>query len=272
MCHISSTSSASIWNKSARKGTITQVRSSRALPHYELTNIHPFADGNGRLARLFAVAILFREGFVSRRLFSAERYYAMDKDAYYDALRSVRRNTNNMEQWLLYFTDGLAQEFERVADRARELNSLSQQLARTIQLSRNQEQAVAALTTGGRSEISRADYEELVGIRRTQASADLAGLVKAGILRTVASGPSTRYRLAISMKTNGGRKRGPAATWTDDRVEAELREFIRGRTDWPRPSEFRASGKMALYQAASRRGGIARWIALLGLETQSSTG
>lgn len=237
------------------------------VAHYELTDIHPFADGNGRLARLFAVAILFREGYVSRQLFSAERYYAMDKEAYYDALRSVRRNTNNMEQWLLYFTDGLAQEFERVADRVRELNALSQQLARTIQLSRNQEQAVAALTTGGRSEISRADYEELVGVRRTQASADLAGLVKARILKPVGSGPSTRYRLAISTKSDGGRQRGPALSWTDHRIEAELREFIGERRDWPSPNEFRASGKMALYQAASRRGGIGHWTALLGLES-----
>jgi len=239
------------------------------VAHYELTDIHPFADGNGRVARLFVVAILFREGYVSRRLFSAERYYAMDKDGYYDALRSVRRNTNNMEQWLLYFADGLAQEFERVADRVRELNGLTQQLARTIQLSRNQEQAVAALTTGDRYEISRADYEQLAGIKRTQAKADLAGLVKAGILRAVGSGPSTRYRLAIQTATNGGGARGPAPTWTENRIEAELRTFLAGRQDWPTPGEFRAAGKMALYQAASRRGGIARWIAQLGLDQDS---
>jgi hypothetical protein len=195
----------------------------------------------------------------------------MDKEAYYDALRSVPRNTNNMDQWLLYFTNGLAEEFERVAERVRELNSLTQQLARTIQLSRNQEHAVAALTTGGRSEISRADYEELVGVRRTQASADLAGLVKARILRTVGSGPSTSYRLAISSKPNGGRRRGPASSWTDQRIEAELREFIGERQDWPSPSEFRKSGKMALYKAASRRGGIAHWTALLGLEAPQAS-
>lgn len=238
------------------------------VAHYELTNIHPFADGNGRVARLFVVAVLFREGYVSRRLFSAERYYAMDKEAYYNALRSVRRNTNNMEEWLLYFTDGLAQEFERVAERVRELNGLTQQVARTIQLSRNQEQAVAALTTGGRSKISRADYEGLAGVKRTQAKGDLAGLVKAGILRLLGSGPSTRYRLAIQTSAGGGsgRRRGPARTWTDDRIRAELEAFLDGRTDWPAPSEFRSAGKMGLYQAASRNGGIARWIAEVGLD------
>ncbi|MDX6487213.1 MAG: hypothetical protein QOF43_2366 [Gaiellaceae bacterium] len=237
------------------------------VAHYRLTDIHPFADGNGRLARLFTVAVLFREGYVSRRLFSAERYYAMDKDAYYDALRSVSRNSNNMDEWLLYFTDGLAQEFERVGERVQELNGLSERLAQTTQLTPNQEKAVAALTTGGRSEISRADYEELTNVRRSQASEDLAGLVKARILKQVGSGPTTRYRLALFVNTQGGRKRGPALGWTDARIEGELRNFVGQRHDWPPPSEFRRAGKMPLYQAASRRGGIAHWIKLLGLES-----
>lgn len=53
------------------------------VAHYALTDIHPFADGNGRVARLLSAAILMRLGFISRRLFSFERYYAENRDAYY---------------------------------------------------------------------------------------------------------------------------------------------------------------------------------------------
>ncbi|MDQ2981145.1 MAG: Fic family protein [Actinomycetota bacterium] len=233
------------------------------VAHYELTNIHPFADGNGRVARLFALAVLFREGYVTRRVFSAERYYASDKERYYQALRSVTHNTNNMEEWLLYFTDGLTQEFESVAERVRALSALTQHLERTIQLNRNQEQAVAALTTGDRTEIGRADYEELTGIKRSQAKDDLAELVAARIFRRVGSGPNTRYRLAI--RGSGG-PRGPARKWTDERIRSELQGLLAGRRSWPTPSEFEAAGKMALYRAASRRGGIERWVEELGLD------
>jgi Fic family protein len=241
------------------------------VAHYELTNIHPFADGNGRVARLFALAVLFREGYVTRRLFSAEKYYALDKEAYYDALRSVQRNTNNMEEWLRYFTEGLAQEFESVAGRVRDLNSLTQRLERTIQLSPNQEKAVAALTTGGRTEITRADYQGLAGAGRSQAKDDLAGLVKAGIFKRVGSGPSTRYRLAIQATSDGG-PRGPARRWTDERIRSGLESFLADRDVWPTPSEFEAAGEMPLYRAASRRGGIARWARELGLGSAASTG
>ena len=241
------------------------------VAHYELTSIHPFADGNGRVARLFALAVLFREGYVTRRLFSAEKYYALDKERYYDALRSVERNTNNMEEWLLYFTDGLAQEFESVAERARDLNSLTQRLERTIQLNTKQEKAVAALTTGGRTEITRADYQELAGGGRSQAKEDLSGLVKTSIFKRLGSGPSTRYRLAIHSTTNGG-PRGPARKWTDERIRSELEAFLAGRDSWPTPSEFEAAGRMALYRAASRRGGIARWLDEIGLSSPPEMG
>ncbi|HEX9642129.1 MAG TPA: Fic family protein, partial [Candidatus Krumholzibacteria bacterium] len=66
------------------------------VAHYALTDIHPFADGNGRIARLLSAAILMRLGFIARRLFSFERYYAENRDAYYAALRSVRTETFNM--------------------------------------------------------------------------------------------------------------------------------------------------------------------------------
>ena len=83
--------------------------------HYGITDVHPFADGNGRAARLFQVALLMQAGLLPGRMFSFERFYAEDRDAYYGALRSVRERTYNMEPWLRYFLGGLAQEYERVA-------------------------------------------------------------------------------------------------------------------------------------------------------------
>lgn len=71
--------------------------------HYEITDIHPFADGNGRAARLIQTALLMARDVLAGRMFSFERYYAEDRGAYYEALRSVRRNTYNMEEWLEYF-------------------------------------------------------------------------------------------------------------------------------------------------------------------------
>ena len=54
--------------------------------HYGITDVHPFADGNGRAARLLQVALLMGADALPGRMFSFERYYAEDRDAYYAAL------------------------------------------------------------------------------------------------------------------------------------------------------------------------------------------
>jgi Fic family protein len=78
--------------------------------HYGITDVHPFADGNGRVARLFQAALLMQTNVLPGRMYSFERYYAEDQNAYYGALRSVRLRTLNMEHWLQYFLRGLSPE------------------------------------------------------------------------------------------------------------------------------------------------------------------
>lgn len=163
-------------------------------------------------------------------------------------------------------TDGLAQEFERVAERVWELTGLSQQLTRAIQLSRNQEKAVAARTTGGRSEISRADYDELAEVKRTQASADLTNLVRSessgrwavgGVRATAWRSPRTR-RVGAS---GGLRRDGPRSASKKNSATSSV-SAANGR----RLMSFATREGCLLYQAASRQGGIARRITLLRLD------
>src|SRR5258706_5785059 len=56
--------------------------------HYELVRIHPFLDGNGRVARAGATLALFKEGYDIKRFFSLEEYYDREPMAYYEALQS----------------------------------------------------------------------------------------------------------------------------------------------------------------------------------------
>jgi len=107
------------------------------ISHYELVRIHPFVDGNGRVARAFATLVLFREGYDIKRLFSLEEYYDRNPVEYYQALQSVAI-TGDLTNWLEYFVFGLAQELDQVKDKVRQLsmdqrmlNKLGQQIALT---------------------------------------------------------------------------------------------------------------------------------------------
>lgn len=238
-----------------------------AVAHYAVTDIHPFADGNGRVARLFTAALLMRLGLLPGRLFSFERYYAENREAYYRALRSVRANTLNMGTWLEYFLRGLAEEFERVAARVAELEALGLRADAPFQLSSTQERGLAQLNLAGIVEFARVDYERLAKVGKSKANRELRGLERAHLIVRRGQGPSARYRFrARPWEERRGRKR----EWTDERIESALRELCRGREGWPSVAEFRAAGKMNLYEAVRRHGGSTAWAQRMGFEPQPS--
>jgi Fic family protein len=93
------------------------------IMHYEIVHIHPFTEGNGRVSRAMATLVLLTEGYDIRKLFSLEEYYDKDVAAYYYALRTADQNPNHdLTQWLEYFVNGVAIEFNRVKEQVQHLS------------------------------------------------------------------------------------------------------------------------------------------------------
>jgi Fic family protein len=258
---------ASLFEWLARKREADEPPFVRAgVAHYGITDVHPFADGNGRVARLFQAAVLMEAGVLPGRMLSFERYYAEDRPAYYAALQSVRRNTLNMEEWLEYFLRGIVEEYERVAAAVEELSTIVHGGHRgALRLSEGQQRALTTLRIQGRREFARGEYEQAAGVGRTGAVRDLRSLVEHGLVTVRGRGRGTRYVLAGAASPRGRSRAGRPARWTDVRIERELRAFLDGRDTWPSPAEFDAAGLRSLYAAASRAGGIGRWRRIVGL-------
>jgi len=90
------------------------------IVHYELVRIHPFVDGNGRVARAFTAALLYNEHYDTRRFFSLEEHYDRDALSYYKALQSVTER--DLTPWLEYFCEGLAIEFMRIKQKVMKIS------------------------------------------------------------------------------------------------------------------------------------------------------
>ena len=126
------------------------------------------------------------------------------------------------------------------------------------QLKPAQQAALDSLASADARDLTRARYQELTGVSRSQAAYDLAELVETGLLVRIGAGRATRYRLAAAAGDSSRRR------WTDGRIRAELSAFCAGRTTWPSAAEFRQAGRSDLYVAASRYGGIGFLAAELG--------
>lgn len=90
------------------------------IAHHELVRIHPFMDGNGRVARALATLILFLGGYDIRRFFSLEEYYDRDAVMYYQNLKKATEG--DLTSWLEYFTYGAAIEFEKIKEKILKLS------------------------------------------------------------------------------------------------------------------------------------------------------
>lgn len=92
------------------------------IVHYELVKIHPFLDGNGRVARALSTLILFLEGYDIRKFFSLEEYFDSDAHSYYYALQSVEKNKGDLTHWLEYFTKGLSIELSKIKEKVAKIS------------------------------------------------------------------------------------------------------------------------------------------------------
>ncbi len=97
--------------------------------HYELARIHPFVDGNGRVARAVATQVLFLDGYDIRKFFSFEEYFDENPMQYYLTLQAVSNqlvldtHERDLTLWLEYFVQGVAIELNRVKEKVQRIST-----------------------------------------------------------------------------------------------------------------------------------------------------
>ena len=175
------------WNRKA--GELSPVLSS-AILHYRFENVHPFADGNGRVGRALALWELYRRGFDTHHVFSVDEYYWEKRQAYSDALQAVHREGENLSGWLEYCSEGLRHTLERVWMRIQALN-----VKRTgkLTLRPKQEQLLKLLRDQG--SMAPVEIWEALGVSRQGAMNQLKPLMEAGLVEKVGSKKTGRYKL-----------------------------------------------------------------------------
>jgi Fic family protein len=105
-----------------------------AMAHLNLVLIHPFRDGNGRMARCLQTLVLAREGIVSPVFSSIEEYLGRNTMSYYDVLASVGggswQPTNDARPWVRYVLTAHLRQARTVLRRTEEIEKLYIELDR----------------------------------------------------------------------------------------------------------------------------------------------
>ena len=170
-----------------------------AITHYQLVNIHPFIEGNGRTARAMATLVLYCSRYDFKKFFSLEQYFDTDVARYYQALLSVQQSGNqDMTYWLEYFCYGLAIEVDKVKSQVLKLSKdlkLKEQLGRQVSLSERQIILLEILQHQG--EITSEEAQQaLPNVSTDTILRDIKDLIKKGVIEKRGVTKGVRYVLS----------------------------------------------------------------------------
>ncbi len=100
------------WWNSSRGSVEGLVRA--AVGHFWFATIHPFEDGNGRIARALTDMALAQDDSLKYRYYSLSSQIMEERDSYYDILESCQKGGSDITQWLVWFLEC----FSRAVDRS----------------------------------------------------------------------------------------------------------------------------------------------------------
>ena len=164
-----------------------------AMSHLNLVMIHPFRDGNGRMARALQSLVLAREGFLSPVFVSIEEYLGRNTQAYYDILADVGQGSWNPENdarpWIRFSLTAHLRQARTMLRRVRESERLWTELEKIADQEKLADRVIAVMFDAAiglrvRNNTYRAAIVDLEEISDATASRDLGKLVDAGVLES----------------------------------------------------------------------------------------
>lgn len=180
-----------------------------AMAHLNLVMIHPFRDGNGRMARAVQTLVLAREQLAAPVFSSIEEYIGRNTPAYYAVLAEVGQGAwhpgNDAHPWVRYC---LTAHYHQAKTHLRRIQEIEQVYAGCAQLARDRglpERVASALVEASFGlRLRNASYRHIVDVSEGEeisnltASRDLKGMTDAGLLEPTGNNRA-RYYLGSSL-------------------------------------------------------------------------
>jgi Fic family protein len=176
-----------------------------AMAHLNLALVHPFSDGNGRMARCVQSWVLAGEGLLSPEFLSIEEYLGRNTTAYYEVLTQVARGAwspgRDARPWLRFCLTAHYRQALTVLRRIEETEALWDRCEQLTRRHKLPDRTVGPLCDAARGwQLRRSLYVKSVmasaGEQITDATAtrDLGAMAKAGLLEPVGEKRGRSYQ------------------------------------------------------------------------------
>ena len=190
------------WFESSRSDAALDPLLRAGIAHFWLVTLHPFDDGNGRIARAVADLALAQAHPATARLHAMSAAILANRKGYYAILETTQRGALDITTWLRWFLETLLlslneaqQRIDRVLTKARFWSG-----HRELQLLPEQNKVLNRLLDGEDFQhgISATQYQAVAKVSKATATRHLTDLLDKGLLEKLpGGGRSTRYQVKL---------------------------------------------------------------------------
>lgn len=170
-----------------------------AIAHLWFVTIHPFDDGNGRIARAIADLALARADQTAQRFYSMSAQIQLERKHYYDILEQTQKGDLDITAWLRWFLECLDRALngaERILETVLKKAEFWKRYG-TSSMNDRQRDMVNRLLDGFTGKLTSSKWAKIEKCSPDTALRDITDLVNRGILkRDAAGGRSTSYSLS----------------------------------------------------------------------------
>ncbi len=168
------------------------------IAHFWFVTVHPFEDGNGRIARAIADMALARADASGERFYSMSSQILRERREYYLQLGSAQRASLDITAWLRWFLDCLARAIDGAEDALAAVLKRADQRRHIERFALNDRQRTVLDRLMGEftGHLTTSKYAKLAKTSKDTALRDIRELLEFGILvQNAGGGRSTSYRL-----------------------------------------------------------------------------
>jgi len=171
-----------------------------ALAHFWFITIHPFDDGNGRIARALSDMLLARSDNSSKRFYSLSAQIRKERSEYYNHLEKSQSGNLNITEWIVWYLTCLSHALESTTQ---DLNSVLVKAKfwekhKTASLNARQKVMLNKLLDGFEGKLNTTKWAKVTKASQDTALRDIQTLIELGILEKENSGGrSTSYKVIL---------------------------------------------------------------------------
>ena len=171
-----------------------------AIAHLWFVSIHPFDDGNGRIARAIADTQLARADRTNQRFYSLSAQIMKFKRGYYDVLESTQKGSMDVSQWLVWYFERLTEALEATDETLSGILVKAKfwELHKITQLNERQVEMINKLLGDIVGKLHSSKWAKMTKVHRDTARRDIQDLIEKGVLSDSGEGGrSTNYILNL---------------------------------------------------------------------------